>query len=128
MLMTVTTGKSMAQLREDLPRAAAGRNFGVLAVLDLKEKMREKGVPYAGEAQVYEICNPQKAREVLEAAPELAAVLPCRISVYVGRDGQTRLATVRPSSLIAALGAKGVDGPAREVEETLAGILEDAAR
>ena len=128
MLMTVETQKTMAGLREDLPKAAAAWKFGVLGVLDLKEKMREKGIDFAGEALVFEVCNPRQAKAVLEAAPEMAAVLPCRISAYVGKDGKTRLTTARPTALVEALGAPGLADAAREVEEALAGILRDAAR
>lgn len=128
MLITVTTRKTPEQLKAELPKAAAARSFGVLGVIDLKEKMREKGIAFAGEALVFEVCNPRQAQRVLEAAPEASAVLPCRISVWAGKDGTTRLSTVKPTALVAALGAPGLEGAAREVEEALAGILEDAAR
>ena len=53
----------------------------------------------------------------------MAAVYAAR-----GKDGALRLSTVKPTALVAALGAPGLEGAAREVEEALAGILEDAAR
>lgn len=128
MLMTVETRKSLEQLRNDLPAAAAARKFGVLSVLDLREKLREKGVDYAGEALIFEVCNPGKAKALLEAAPELSSLLPCRISVWTGKDGRTRLSTIRPTALMGAFGLPALEAVAREVEETLAAILEDAAR
>jgi uncharacterized protein (DUF302 family) len=128
MLITTTTRKTLEQLKTDLPKAAAARSFGVLATLDLKEKLREKGLAFEGEALVFEVCNPRQAMRVLEAAPEASAMLPCRISVWRAKDGTLRLSTVRPTALVAALGAPGLEAAAREVEEALAGILEDAAR
>ena len=128
MMKTVETRKTLAQLRDDLPKAAAAHRFGVLSVLDLKEKLREKGVEYAGQVLIFEVCNPLKAKAVLEAAPEVSAVLPCRISAYTGKDGRSRLSTVLPTALIGAVGVPSLEPVAREVEETLAAILEEAAR
>ncbi len=128
MMKTVETRKTLAQLRDDLPRAAASRKFGVLSVLDLQEKLREKGVEYAGQALIFEVCNPLKAKAVLEAAPEVSSVLPCRISAYTGKDGRTRLSTILPTALIGAFGVPALEPVARDVEESLAAILEEAAR
>ncbi|MBI2899840.1 MAG: DUF302 domain-containing protein [Planctomycetes bacterium] len=128
MLIAVDSKKSLAQLREDLPKACAARKFGVLGVHDLKEKMREKGVDYAGECLVFEVCNPQKAKQVLEANPDISTALPCRISAYRTKDGGVRLATLRPTKLIDLFGTKELQQTAREVEETLEAIMIEAAR
>ncbi|MBI3854559.1 MAG: DUF302 domain-containing protein [Planctomycetes bacterium] len=128
MLYTVETEKTLARLREDLPKACAARKFGVLSVIDLKEKMKEKGVEYAGECLIFEVCNPQKAKQVLEASPEISTALPCRISAYRGKDGKTRLSTIRPGKLVDLFGTPELQKAAGEVEETIVGIMNEAAR
>jgi len=128
MLYTIDTGKSLDQLREDLPKACAARKFGVLSVLNLKEKMKEKGVDYGGECLIFEVCNPQKAKQTLEANPEISTVLPCRISAYTSKDGTTRLSTIRPSKLIDLFGTGELKPLAGEVEESITAIMKDAAR
>lgn len=128
MLFSVESEKPLAKLKEDVPKACAAHKFGVLAVHDLREKMKEKGVEYRGDCVVFEVCNPQKAKEALEAEPDISTALPCRISVYKGKDGKTRLSTIRPTALVAIYGAGGLKGLAEEVEATLTAIMREAAR
>src|SRR6187549_2820194 len=106
MLYSVDTEKPLAKLREDLPKACAARKFGVLSVIDLKEKMKEKGVEYDGECLIFEVCNPQKAKQALESNPEISAALPCRISVFKTKEGQTRISTIRPTGLLDLFGSE----------------------
>ena len=128
MLITVDSTRTLAEVQEALPRACAAHKFGVLGVHDLKEKMKEKGVDYAGECLIFEVCNPQKAKQALEANPEISTALPCRISVYRTPEGKTRLATLRPTLLLDMFGTPGLQVLAIEVEETLKAIMAEAAK
>ncbi len=128
MLTSVETTKSLAALREDVPKACAAHKFGVLSVVDLKEKMKEKGVDYAGECLIFEVCNPQKAKTALEATPEISTVLPCRISAFKGKDGKMRLSTIRPSRLLDLFGTAELKPVAADVEAALTAIMSEAAR
>jgi len=128
MLYSVETEKPLAKLREDLPKACAARKFGVLSVIDLKEKMKEKGVEYGGECLIFEVCNPQKAKQTLEANPEISTALPCRISAFKTKEGKTRLSTIRPSKLIDLFGTAELKQLAGEVEDALTAIMSEAAR
>jgi uncharacterized protein (DUF302 family) len=127
MLSTVETTKSLEKLREDLPRACAAHKFGVLGVHDLKAKLKEKGVDYDGECLVFEVCNPQQAKKVLQANPDVSTALPCRISVYRALDGRTRISTLKPTELISAFGTKELHGVALEVEAALDAIMREAS-
>ncbi len=127
MLLSIDSKKPLAQIREDLPRSCAAHKFGVLGVHDLKEKMREKGVEYRGDCLIFEVCNPQQAKKVLEANPDISTALPCRISVFTTLDGRTRLSTMRPTSLIDLFKSRELKGVAEEVEETLHQIMKEAA-
>jgi uncharacterized protein (DUF302 family) len=128
MLYTVDSAKSLASLREDIPMACAARKFGVISVLDLKEKMKEKGVEYGGECLIFEVCNPQKAKQALEANPEISTALPCRISLYKTKEGKVRLSTIRPTKLLDLFGSAELQKVASEVEETIVSIMNAAAR
>lgn len=128
MIFTVETKRSLAEVREALPKACAARKFGVLGVHDLKEKMREKGVPYDGECLIFEVCNPQAARTVLEANPEISTALPCRISAYRTRDGATRLSTLRPTKLLEIFASPQLAEIGREIEETLVAIMTEVSQ
>lgn len=128
MLLTIDAEKPMAKVREDLQRACADHKFGVLAVLDLKEKMKEKGVDYAGEVVVFEVCNPHKAKQALEANVQIATALPCRIAAYPSGKGKVRLQTIKPTFLIGQFGTKSLEPLAREVEGILESIMKQAAK
>ena len=65
-----------------IEQAAKDNQFGVLDIHDLKQKMASKGVEFAPECRIIEVCNPHKAKEVLENDMAVSTALPCRISVY----------------------------------------------
>jgi uncharacterized protein (DUF302 family) len=127
MLHIVESKKPLARVAADLEQAVARHKFGVLGVHDLKAKMAEKGVPFARECRVFEVCNPHQAKKVLEANLEISTALPCRISVYE-EGGATKLATIRPTALIDLYGSAGLRNVAEEVEATLVAIMAEAAR
>jgi uncharacterized protein (DUF302 family) len=127
MLHVVESAKSLDELAKALEAACARHKFGVLGVHDLKAKMAEKGVAFARECRVFEVCNPHQARKVLEANLEISTALPCRISVYE-EGGRTKLATIKPMAMIALYPNPELRSVAEEVEVTLVRIMEEAAR
>jgi uncharacterized protein (DUF302 family) len=127
MLYIVESKKPLADVARDLEQAVARHKFGVLGVHDLKAKMAEKGVPFARECRVFEVCNPHQAKKVLEANLEISTALPCRISVY--QEGEvTKLATIKPTAMLELYATPGLQEVAKEVEATLEAIMVEAAR
>ncbi len=127
MLHIVESTKPLARLVADLEQAVARHKFGVLSVHDLKAKMAEKGVPFARECRIFEVCNPHQAKKVLETNLEISTALPCRISVYE-EGGKTKLATIRPTALIELYRSPELSGVAEQVEDTMVRIMAEAAR
>lgn len=109
-----------------LPEISQKHTFGVLGVHNLKEKMASKGVDFARECRIFEVCNPQQAKSVLERSMAVSTALPCRISVYE-QDGQTVLATIKPTTLLSLFDAPGAADAARSIEQTMIEILDEAA-
>jgi uncharacterized protein (DUF302 family) len=126
MLYRVQSRKTLAEVGRDLEAAAQKYKFGVLAVHDLKAKMKEKGVEFDRDCLIYEVCNPQQAKKVLEAKVEISTALPCRISVYSEGTAVT-LATLRPTALVEMFQAPEVRAVAEEVEEVMLKIMNEAA-
>lgn len=126
MLHIVESHKPLDRVAKDLEAAVARHKFGVLGVHDLKAKMAEKGIAFARECRIFEVCNPQQAKKVLEANLEISTALPCRISVYEDA-GVTKLATMRPTAMIDLFGTAGLQDVAKEVEGTLIAIMAEAA-
>lgn len=127
MLYKIRTSKSLQVVAAALETAAQKYNFGVLAVHDLKAKILEKGVEFDRDCLVYEVCNPHQAKKVLEANPEISTALPCRISMY-GDGGGITLATLRPTSLIDLFATPALRAVAKEVEDVILKMMEEAAR
>ncbi len=126
MLYRLHSRKNLAEVAQGLEAAAQKHKFGILGVHDLRAKLREKGVPFDRECQVFEVCNPQQAKKVLDANAEISTALPCRISVYRDGDGVT-LATLRPTALLEMFQTPGLRGVAEEVEETILKMMQEAA-
>ena len=126
MLHIIESKKSMDQLSKDLEAAVARHKFGVLGVHDLQETMAKKGVEFNRRCRIFEVCNPHQAKKVLEANLEISTALPCRISAYE-EGGGTRLATIKPTAMIALYPNPELRGVAEEVERTLEAIMAEAA-
>lgn len=126
MLYRVESRKTLAEIASGLEAAAQRHKFGVIAVHDLKAKMKEKGVEFERECLIYEVCNPHQAKKVLEANAEISTVLPCRISVYSEGAGLT-LATLRPTALIDLFQTPALRAVAQEVEEIIVQMMNEAA-
>jgi uncharacterized protein (DUF302 family) len=126
MLYRVKSRKTLAEVGRGLEAAAQKYKFGVLAVHDLKAKMKEKGVEFDRDCVIYEVCNPQQAKKVLEAKIEISTALPCRISVYSEGAGVT-LATLRPTALVEMFQAPSLRAVAEEVEEVIIQMMNEAA-
>lgn len=126
MLHVVESRKPLNRVTSDLEQAVTRHKFGILGVHDLKAKMTEKGVSFARECRIYEVCNPQQAKKVLDRNMEISTALPCRISVYE-EGGGTRLATIKPTAMLALYGTPELQTVAKDVEATLATIMAEAA-
>ncbi len=108
-----------------IEEAAAANQFGVLGIHDLKQKMNAKGVDFGPECRVLEICNPGKAKTVLEADISISNALPCRISVYE-KEGMVKVSTLKPTQLLGLFGRPELEPVAKEVEEALFRIIDAA--
>ncbi len=92
----------------------------------LYQGLREMGVEFAHECLIFEVCQPQQAKKVLDKNMSVSTALPCRISVYE-EDGNTILATLKPTTLLAMFDTPQLKGVAQEVEETIVHIMNEAA-
>ena len=126
MLIKVSTDKTVSETAAALQAAVEANHFGVMQVHNLKESMARKGVEFAHECLIYEVCQPQQAKKVLDANMSLSTALPCRISIFE-EDGKTVLATLKPTTLLGMFNALHLEGVAREVEATIVKIMNEAA-
>ena len=126
MLVKLSTDKTMSEAAAALQAAVQSNHFGVMQVHNLKETMAKKGVEFARECLIFEVCQPQQAKKVLEQNMSVSTALPCRISIYE-EGGKTILATLKPTTLLALFNTPQLKGMAQEVEDTIVKIMKEAA-
>ena len=127
MYYTVETSKSFNQASADLEAAVLGHGFGVLHVHDLGATLRSKGIAFAEECKIFEVCNPAQAAKVLAADMRLNMALPCRISVYTEKN-KPKIGLIKPVQMLSALSQDpALTQVAQEVEEKTIQMV-DAAK
>ena len=108
-----------------LEAAVKAHKFGILGVVDLQAKMKEKGVEFANACRIFEVCNPQRAKQVLEKDMSISTALPCRITVYEDR-GKVMVATLLPTQVLGMLTAADLGTVAQEVERDIVAMVDEA--
>ena len=126
MLVKLSTDRTVSQAAAALQAVVQANHFGVMQVHNLKETMEKKGVEFGHECLIFEVCQPQQAKKILDQNMSVSTALPCRISIYE-EGGKTVLATLKPTTLLAMFNAPQLEGVAQEVENTIVKIMKEAA-
>jgi uncharacterized protein (DUF302 family) len=124
MIFEMETKKDLPEIDSALREAAARHKFGVLSVINLKEKMLDKGLDFTSECSVYEVCSPFQAKRALDANGAVSTALPCRISVY-GVAGSYKIATILPTAMMKVFGTPALDVIAADVEKDIVAMIEE---
>jgi uncharacterized protein (DUF302 family) len=66
MLVKTSTGKTLRETATILNTALQTNQFGVLQVHNLKETMAKMDVEFERECLIFEACQPQQAKKVLD--------------------------------------------------------------
>ena len=126
MYYIVETDKPFEQAASDLDAAVAAHGFGVLHVHDLGGTLRSKGIEFAEQCKVFEVCNPGQAAKVLSTDMRLNMALPCRISVFTD-NGKTKIGLIKPAQMLSSLSDDpGLVQVAEEVEAKTIQMVDDA--
>jgi uncharacterized protein (DUF302 family) len=119
MYYIVETGKSFEQAASDLDTAVKNHKFGVLHVHDIGGTLRSKGIEFAEECKIFEVCNPGVAANILATDMRLNMALPCRISVYTEK-GKTMIGLIKPLPMLTALSE---DAALAKIAEDVEGVI-----
>lgn len=126
MLYVTDTPKDVATAARDLEEAVKRNKFGILHVHDLQKTLKEKGVDFPNACRILEVCNPQRAVQVLTGNMGMNMALPCRISVY--HDGRTtKIGMIRPTALLGLFpGGAALTAVAEDVERETIRMIDEA--
>jgi len=105
----------VSRLKENL----ADTNFGILWELDLKDKINSKGIVFENDYLIFEICNPQMAKEILDIDLDIGVFLPCKVVVY-SENNETVIGMAKPTMLVDL-----VDTSARKIAVDLENLLKE---
>ena len=126
MYYVVESNKPFEQASADLDAAVKRNGFGVLFVHDLGATLRGKGVEFANECKVFEVCNPKQAAKVMATDMRLNMALPCRISVFTEK-GQTKIGLIKPVAMLSSLSQDpALIAVANEVEQQTIRMVDEA--
>ncbi|MEW6268897.1 MAG: DUF302 domain-containing protein [Thermodesulfobacteriota bacterium] len=125
-IVVVESSKPFDEACRALEQAIAQHGFGILHVHDIGQTLAKKGVAFDRDVRVFDVCHPQRAKQVLDENLLISAALPCAISVFA-EGGRTKLAFVRPTAMLGLFGSERLQQVAREVEDTVRRIVAAAA-
>jgi uncharacterized protein (DUF302 family) len=112
--LTGTTSLSFDEAVARTREALRDEGFGVLTEIDvqatLRDRLGEDMEPYL----ILGACNPPYAHRALELEPELGALLPCNVVVYV-REGTTHVSAADPAAMLSIVRNPGLDPVAEEI-------------
>ncbi len=126
MIYKLESKKDFEVVVKDFEEAAKRHKFGVLANHNVKETLNSKGVEFAPECRIVEICNPHQAKKVLEANLDISTALPCRVAIYKDK-GKVTLSTIKPTALLSMFPNPELKTTAEEVEKEIMEMMKEAA-
>ncbi len=66
MLIKLSTNQTVSAAAAALQTSVQTNHFGVMQVHNLQETMNKKGVAFVRECLIFEVCQPQQAKKVLD--------------------------------------------------------------
>lgn len=120
----VKSSYGLTESREKLIETLKQAGFGVLWELNFKDKLHEKGLDYNEDFLVMEVCNPAKAKVVLEAEIDMGFMLPCKVGIHT-ENGNCFVGLMKPTSMVTN---EALTALAREVEEALILAIDGAVK
>lgn len=121
----IRTNRTLDDAIETLKANLSSVGFGVLWELNFKDKLLEKGLEFDHNFKIMEVCNPHKAKEVLEKNIEVGFFLPCKVVVYDQGD-EVYMGLLRPVEIVKRVDPSLVE-TAQTIEHILIGAIEKSA-
>ncbi len=120
---TVKTQKSIDDAISDITEKLKEIGFGVLETIDFKKIFSEKGLEFANNYRLMEVCNPNLAKQALETNPDLGLLLPCTIAVYQ-KENDNYISLARPTLLLSMVSDNTFKFSGKEIEDNLIKIID----
>ncbi|WP_158860525.1 DUF302 domain-containing protein [Lunatibacter salilacus] len=116
--------QSFASVRTKTEDALKAEGFGILTEIDIQATMKKKLDKVYKPYLILGACNPTFADKVLQAEPNIGALLPCNVTIRETETGEIEVAIMDPSAAMAAVDNPAIEPLAGEVKEKLIKALE----
>jgi uncharacterized protein (DUF302 family) len=124
--MSVILDRPYAEVVPMVRDSLAEQGFGVLAEIDVRATLQAKLGLEVPEQVILGACRPELAHRALRAAPSVAALLPCNVSVR-SVDGETLVETIDPEVMSNLEDTAEVRAVATEAHARLSAALQTLA-
>src|SRR5512138_348729 len=109
---------------QQVTTALQAEGFGIISVINLHEKFKEKlGIDFK-RYRILGACNPAYAYKALQAEEKIGTMLPCNVLVIDKENGQTEISAVNPVASMMAITNPALEPLATEVMEKLRKVIQ----
>jgi uncharacterized protein (DUF302 family) len=109
---------------ENVTEVLKKEGFGVMTVIDVKEKFKEKIDVDFKKYTILGTCNPHFAYEALKNEDKIGVLLPCNVVVEEHENGEIEISAVDPIASMGAVKNESLNDIALEVQQKLKSIIE----
>jgi uncharacterized protein (DUF302 family) len=115
--------KGFEESIEHVTEALKKEGFGVISIIDMQAKLKEKlGVDFK-KYTILGACNPSYAYKTLQAEEKIGVMLPCNVVVIDRENGTTEVSAVHPLASMMAMENSELEPMAKEVTEKLNNVI-----
>ena len=97
--------------------------FGVISVIDMKEKLKEKLNVDFKRYTILGACNPPNAYKALQAEDKIGTMLPCNVLVIEQGENHTEVAVVNPIASMQAISNPSLGEIALQITNKLKNVI-----
>ncbi len=97
--------------------------FGILAEIDVGGTLKKKLDIDFRRYLILGACNPQLARQALEAEPQIGLLLPCNVALQDGAEGEVIVSIADPKAMFLMVDNPGLTHVATEAEARLRRVI-----
>lgn len=127
MLINIESNKDFEQVVQAVQEKSKEKGFGVMSVHEVHKILESKGMPINYKCTIVEICQSKVANTLFSKRAEISTAMPCRISVYE-QNGKVVLSTIAPTELLNMYNTEEFEELAKEIEDTIKTIMEEASK
>jgi uncharacterized protein (DUF302 family) len=111
------------QTIENVTAILGQEGFGVLSVIDVQAKIKEKLGKDILRYTILGACNPTYAFQALEVEPHIGTMLPCNVIIRELEDGIIEVSAVNPVASMQAVGNPALLETAEKIQGKLKKVI-----